>query len=159
VFDPRSVRVKFVADEVTLAQVFVSTLQRFSVSSIPFFSWLHSQGLLIIEASRSHSDTPHSVRHLWTSDQPDAETSASQHATITRDRQPCLRAGFEAAIPGSEGAQTDALSRAAHQRLTLTFRTLLLPEYKRARRGNLPKGNAVSEVGGGGSTGQTRSFT
>ena len=33
------------------------------------------QGLLIIEASRSHSDTPHSVGLVWTSDQPDAETS------------------------------------------------------------------------------------
>jgi hypothetical protein len=32
-------------------------------------------GLLIIEASRSHSDTPHSVGLLWTSDQPVAETS------------------------------------------------------------------------------------
>jgi hypothetical protein len=32
-------------------------------------------GLLNIEASRSHSDTPHSVGLLWTSDQPDAETS------------------------------------------------------------------------------------
>ena len=32
------------------------------------------QGLLIIEASRSHSDTPHSVGLLSTSDQPDAET-------------------------------------------------------------------------------------
>jgi hypothetical protein len=32
-------------------------------------------GLLIIEASRSYSDTPHSVGLLWTSDQPDAETS------------------------------------------------------------------------------------
>jgi hypothetical protein len=32
-------------------------------------------GLLIIEASRSHLDTPHSVGLLWTSDQPDAETS------------------------------------------------------------------------------------
>jgi hypothetical protein len=32
------------------------------------------QGLPIIEASRSHSDTPHSVGLLWTSDQPVAET-------------------------------------------------------------------------------------
>ena len=31
------------------------------------------QDLLIIEASRSHSDTPHSVGLIWTSDQPDAE--------------------------------------------------------------------------------------
>ena len=36
---------------------------------------LLGQGLLIIEASRSHSDTPHSVGLLWTSDQPDKETS------------------------------------------------------------------------------------
>ena len=32
-------------------------------------------GLLIIEASRLHSDTPQSVGLLWTSDQSDAETS------------------------------------------------------------------------------------
>jgi hypothetical protein len=34
---------------------------------------------LIVEASRSHSHTPHSVWLLWTSDQPDAETSTWQH--------------------------------------------------------------------------------
>jgi len=44
------------------------------------------QGLLIIEASRSHSDTPHSVGLLWTSDQPHAETSTWQNTTITTDR-------------------------------------------------------------------------
>jgi hypothetical protein len=31
--------------------------------------------LLIVEVSRSHSDTPNSVGLLWTSDQPVAETS------------------------------------------------------------------------------------
>jgi hypothetical protein len=36
---------------------------------------LVDQGLLSIEASRSHLDTAHSVGLLWTSDQPDAETS------------------------------------------------------------------------------------
>jgi hypothetical protein len=36
---------------------------------------LVGQGLLKIEASRSHSDTPESVALLWTSDQTDAETS------------------------------------------------------------------------------------
>ena len=36
---------------------------------------LVGQGLLIIEDARSHSDTPHPVGILWTSDQPDAETS------------------------------------------------------------------------------------
>jgi len=32
------------------------------------------QGLPIIEASLSHSDTPHSIGLLWTSDQPVSET-------------------------------------------------------------------------------------
>ena len=36
---------------------------------------LVDHGHLIIEVSRSYSDTPHSVGLLWTSDQPDAETS------------------------------------------------------------------------------------
>jgi hypothetical protein len=40
----------------------------------------------------SHSDThTHSVRLLWTSDQPVAETTSWQHTTLTRDRQPCPR--------------------------------------------------------------------
>jgi hypothetical protein len=33
------------------------------------------QDLLNVEASRSHSGTPHSVGLLWTSDRTDAETS------------------------------------------------------------------------------------
>ena len=36
---------------------------------------LVGQGLLTVEASRSHSDTPHSLGFLWTSDQPDTKTS------------------------------------------------------------------------------------
>jgi hypothetical protein len=36
---------------------------------------LMGQVLLIIEVSRSHSDTPNSVGLLWTSDRPVAETS------------------------------------------------------------------------------------
>jgi len=36
---------------------------------------LVGQGLLVIEASRSHSDTPHLVGLLWMSDQLDAEIS------------------------------------------------------------------------------------
>ena len=43
---------------------------------------------LIIEASPSHSGTPHSVGLLWTSDQPDLETSTSKHTTLRRDRYP-----------------------------------------------------------------------
>jgi hypothetical protein len=52
---------------------------------------LVAQGLLIIEASRSHSDTPHSVGLLWTRDQPDADTPTGQHTTLTRDKHPCPR--------------------------------------------------------------------
>jgi len=47
---------------------------------------LAGQGLLNIEASRSHSDTPHSVGLPWTRDQPVAETSTWQY--ITRDKYP-----------------------------------------------------------------------
>jgi len=32
-------------------------------------------GILIVEVSRSHADTPHSVGLLWTRDRPAAETS------------------------------------------------------------------------------------
>jgi len=49
------------------------------------------QGLLIIEASRSHSNTPHLVELLWTSYQLDAETSTWQHTTLTREKYPCPR--------------------------------------------------------------------
>ena len=44
------------------------------------------QGLLIIETSLSHWDTPQSAGFLWTSDQPDAEISAENKHTITRHR-------------------------------------------------------------------------
>ena len=52
---------------------------------------LVSQGLLIIDDSRSHPDTPQSVALLWTSDQPEAETSTWQHTTLTTDIHPCPR--------------------------------------------------------------------
>jgi hypothetical protein len=72
---------------------------------------LVGQCLLIVEASRSYSDTPHSVGLLWTSDQPDAETSTWQHTILTRDRHPCPSAGFEPTTPASERSQTHALDR------------------------------------------------
>ena len=43
---------------------------------------------LTVEASRSHSDTPHSVELFWLSDQSDAETS-TWHTTRTRERHSC----------------------------------------------------------------------
>jgi len=45
--------------------------------------------LLIIDASRSYSDTLHLVELLWMSDHSDAETSTLQNITSTRHRHPC----------------------------------------------------------------------
>jgi hypothetical protein len=42
-------------------------------------------GLPFYGVSRSHSNTPHSVGLLWTSDQPHAQTSTWQHTTLTTD--------------------------------------------------------------------------
>jgi len=64
------------------------------------------QGLLHIEASRSHSDTPYSVGLLWTSDQPD--TQASINTQHSQETQRHLLAGFEPVIPASEQPQTHA---------------------------------------------------
>jgi len=66
------------------------------------------KGLNIVEDSLSHSDAPHSVELLWTSDQPDAETSTWQH--ITHDIH--APAGFEPTISTSERLQTHALENA-----------------------------------------------
>jgi len=59
-----------------------------------FFVARHSilgQGLLIVEVSRSHSNTPHSVGLPCTSHQPVAETSSWRHTTLTRDILPYPR--------------------------------------------------------------------
>jgi hypothetical protein len=69
------------------------------------------QGLIIIKASRSHSHTWRSVGLLWTSDQPDAETSTLQHTTLHKRKTAMLPAEFGHAIPGSEMSQTHALDR------------------------------------------------
>jgi hypothetical protein len=65
---------------------------------------LGGQGLLITEVPRSHSDTPHSVRFLWTSDQPDAETSITQHTTLTRKRYPCATGDIRNRNPSTRAA-------------------------------------------------------
>jgi hypothetical protein len=98
------------------------------------------QGLLINEASRSHSDTPQSLScifsmarqspvglglltvevsrsdtpHLggllWTSDRPLAETSPLQHTTLIRDIHASV--GLEPTIRASKRPQTHILDRA-----------------------------------------------
>jgi len=44
------------------------------------------ESLLVVEVSRSHTDSLHSVWLLWTSNQLNAETSTWQHTTLTRHR-------------------------------------------------------------------------
>jgi hypothetical protein len=44
---------------------------------------LVGQGLLIVEASRSNSDTPHTVGLPWTGYQPDTNSSTGQHTTLS----------------------------------------------------------------------------
>ena len=67
---------------------------------------LVAHGLFITGASQSHSDRPHSVGLLWTGDQHD-------NTQILEEKTFMLPAGFEPAIPASEGPQTHALDRAA----------------------------------------------
>jgi hypothetical protein len=59
---------------------------------------LVGQGLLIIGDLRSHSDTL-----FWTSDQPDAETSTSQHTTLARDEILCP-GGYKTHYPSKRAA-------------------------------------------------------
>ena len=62
-----------------------------------------SQGLLIVEASRSHSDTPHSLGLLWTSDHLDILTKHNTHEGYNH-------APSEPAIPASKRRQTHTLT-------------------------------------------------
>jgi len=70
---------------------------------------LVGQDFLIIEALRSHSDTPHSVGLLWTSDQPVSETSTCQHTTPHKRKTSIVPAWFELTIPAKEQSQTHAV--------------------------------------------------
>ena len=70
---------------------------------------------LIIEASRSHPDTPHSVGLLWTRDQPEEDNSTWQHKTLKRDRHPCNRRDSNPQPQEASGQQTYTSYRAASE--------------------------------------------
>jgi hypothetical protein len=74
---------------------------------------LVGQGLLIIEASRSHSDTSHSVGLPWTTEQAVVETSTWQHTTINKRHISIPPVGFEPTIPASDRPHTHTIDRAA----------------------------------------------
>jgi hypothetical protein len=66
------------------------------------------QGLLFIEASRSHLEKPHSLGLLWTLDQPGAYAHNIHKRMISMPPT-----GFETTIPASERPQTQTLDRVA----------------------------------------------
>ena len=68
-------------------------------------------GLLFIEASRSYSDTPHSVGLFWVRDRTLAETSILTTQNTHKRQTDMLPEGFEHAVTESERSQTDALDR------------------------------------------------
>jgi hypothetical protein len=70
------------------------------------------QGLLIIEASWSHSDTPHSVGLLWMSDQPDEDTSTWRHTALTTATHPCARRDSKPQSQQSKGCGPTPLGSA-----------------------------------------------
>jgi hypothetical protein len=89
----------------------LSVRNSFYYSFLFLHGWTDLVGLaLLYEFARSLSDTPHSVRLLWTSDQHVAETSTWQHSTHNRPTS-MPPAGLETAIPASERPQTQALDR------------------------------------------------
>jgi hypothetical protein len=84
------------------------------------------QDLLTLEDSRSHSDTPRSVGLLWTSDQADAETSTSQHTSLTRERHPCPRWNWNSQSQQASGRRPTPYTAQKSDMLSLT--QLLPPE-------------------------------
>jgi len=62
-----------------------------STFKILFLGWtvLMGLGFRIVDVSRSHSGTPHSVEPLWMSDRPIADISTWQHTTLKTDGNPC----------------------------------------------------------------------
>jgi len=73
---------------------------------------LVGQRLLNVEDLWSHSNTPHSVGLLWTSDQHDAETSTWQHTTLTTDNH--APGGIRTHNPSKRGAADPRLRSRGH---------------------------------------------
>ena len=74
---------------------------------------LVGQGHLIIEASRSNLDTPHSLGLLATSDQPLEKPLYLAIINTHKTQTSMPSAGFEPAIPASERPLTHVLDCAA----------------------------------------------
>ena len=62
---------------------------------------------------QSHSDTPHSVGLLWTSDRPDAKTSTLQQTTLTKDKHP-YPGGIRTRNPSKRAAADSSIRPRGH---------------------------------------------
>jgi hypothetical protein len=81
---------------------------------------LIDHGLLILEVSRSHSDTSQSVELLWSSDQPGAETSTWQ--TLNIQNRYHASGGIRTRNPSKQAAaDPDFRPRGHRYRLVLTL--------------------------------------
>jgi hypothetical protein len=84
--------------------------------SVSFFQWRNSpqcSRASSLSTLHDRTQTPHSVGLLWTSDQPDAETSTSHHTTLTTDRHPC-RGGIRTHGPSKRAAADPRLRPRSH---------------------------------------------
>jgi len=78
-------------------------------------------GLLVVEFSSLHSDTPHSVGLMWSGDRPVTGHCTWQHTKLTRDKHPWPRRDSTFPIPATGRPQTHALDRAATEISTVRF--------------------------------------
>jgi len=73
--------------------------------------------LFVFEVSRSHSDTPHSVGLLWTSDRPNTETSTCQQPSQETDAH--VPGGIRTRNPNKRAAADPRFSETAEIGITL----------------------------------------
>ena len=73
---------------------------------------LVGQGLLIFEASQSHSDTSNSIGLLYTSDQPETHTSFWQQTIFTKERR--VHGGIRTHNPRKRAAADTSLRMHTH---------------------------------------------
>ena len=95
---------------------------------------LTDHSLLIIEAARPHSDTPHSLGLLWTSDQPDAEPlpDKKQHCRETHIHEP---GGIQTRNPSKRAAANPCLVQRGHwNRPHSVFTSYIFPVILRINR-------------------------
>jgi hypothetical protein len=86
------------------------------------------QGLLIFEDSLPHSDIPHTVGFLWTSNRLSAEISTWQHTT-THNRHHPYTGGIQTHNPSKRAAADPRLRPRGHwDRRSGSLVTITLPE-------------------------------